>query len=275
MPPVPVLVSWSSGKDSAWALHVLRSRPEAWDVRGVFTTVTPTFDRVSVHGTPRWVLREQADRLRLPLHEVPIPYPCPNDAYETAMRAFLADAGRLPEHETASHLAFGDLFLADVREYRERLLAGTGFKPVFPLWGLDTAKLAEAMIASGLRAVVNAVNPSQAPAALAGRWFDRQMLSELPPEVDPLGENGEFHTCVLDGPFFSSALRAEPGPIVRRPVAEDSEGASADAAGRRHSVYADLVPEGAGAASGAGSGAVVGRVAAAVGNDHSDSLVSA
>lgn len=245
MPPVPVLVSWSSGKDSAWALHVLRSQPEAWDVRGIFTTVTPTFDRVSVHGTPRWVLREQARRLRLPLHEVPIPYPCPNDAYETAMRQFLADASRLPEHQRTSHLAFGDLFLADVRAYRERLLTGTGFEPVFPLWSLDTAKLAKAMIASGLRAVVNTVNPSQAPAGLAGRWFDHGMLADLPPEVDPLGENGEFHTCVLDGPFFSSAVRAAPGRIVRRPTAKESAGDDADLDGRPHCVYVDLVPESA------------------------------
>ena len=246
MPPVPVLVSWSSGKDSAWALHVLRSQPEAWDVRGVFTTVTPAFDRVSVHGTPRWVLREQARRLGLPLHEVPIPYPCPNDAYETAMHQFLAAASRLSERERASQLAFGDLFLADVRAYRERLLAGTGFEPVFPLWGLDTRKLATTMIASGLRAAVTAVNPSQAPVALAGRWFDRRMLAELPPEVDPLGENGEFHTCVLDGPFFSSAVRATPGRVVRRPVAEESAGDDADSDGRPHCVYADMVPAGAG-----------------------------
>ncbi len=223
MSPTPVLVSWSSGKDSAWALHGLRQQPETWDVRGVFTTVTPAFDRVSVHGTPRWVLAEQARRLGLPLYEIEIPYPCTNDLYEAATRGFLQRVGRLPEARTAQHLAFGDLFLEDIRAYREDLLAGTGFTAVFPVWGSDTARLARTMIASGLRAVVNAVNPLLAPAEIAGRWFDRELLAALPAEVDPLAERGEFHTCVLDGPMFSAAVPARVGEIVRRPVASDPD----------------------------------------------------
>ena len=209
MPPTPILVSWSSGKDSAWALHVLRQQPEAWDVRGIFTTVTTAFDRVSVHGTPRWVLARQARHLGLPLYEIEIPYPCSNDAYE----------------------------------------AGIGFTPVFPIWGTDTTRLAHTMIDSRLRAVVNAVDPEMAPAEIAGRWFDRDLLADLPPAVDPLGENGEFHTCVLDGPMFSSPVPARPGRIVRRPVAADPDGnggGNADGnasgnAGSRECVYADLV----------------------------------
>lgn len=137
--PVPVLVSWSSGKDSAWALHALRQQSDSWNVRGVFTTVTARFGRVSVHSTPRWLLAQQARHLNLPLYEVLIPYPCPNDAYEAAMSNFLARVRALPAHRTARHLAFGDLFLEDMRRYRERLLADarpgkrSDFTPVFPL----------------------------------------------------------------------------------------------------------------------------------------------
>ena len=238
MSPTPVLVSWSSGKDSAWTLHELRQQPEIWDVRGIFTTVTPAFDRVSVHGTPRWVLAEQARRLGLPLYEIEIPHPCSNDLYESATRGFLQRVGSLPDARRAQHLAFGDLFLEDVRAYREALLSGTGFTPVFPVWGSDTAQLARTMIASGLRAVVNAVDPLLAPADLAGRWFDRDLLAALPPAVDPLGEGGEFHTCVLDGPMFTSPVPARPGEVVRRPVATSG---SDDGTDGRECVYADLV----------------------------------
>lgn len=202
--------------------------------------VTPAFDRVSVHGTPRRVLEQQARRLGLPLYEIEIPYPCSNDAYEAAMRAFLERLRRLPEARTARHFAFGDLFLEDVRAYREDRLSGTGFTPVFPIWGSDTSRLARTMIASGLRAIVNAVSPDLAPAGIAGRWFDRELLADLPPDTDPLGENGEFHTCVLDGPMFSSPVPARPGRIVRRPVAADAD--ADDGADGRECVYADLEP---------------------------------
>lgn len=241
--PVPVLVSWSSGKDSAWALHVLRQQPDVWDVRGVFTTVTPRFDRVSVHGTPRWTLKQQAERLGLPLHEVAIPYPCSNDAYEHAMNAFLQRVRELPETLTARCLAYGDLFLEDVRRYREDRLAGTGFTPVFPIWGTATRDLADTMLEAGLRAVVTAVDPSLAPESLAGRFFDRALLAELPPAVDPLGENGEFHTCALEGPMFSSAVAARPGRVVRRPVARSAETDPDAPSPARFCVYADLERE--------------------------------
>ena len=170
--PVPVLVSWSSGKDSAWALHTLRQQSEHYDVRGIFTTVTKTFDRVSIHSTPAWVLKQQAEKLGVPLYEIPIPYPCSNAIYEEAMRKFLAEVEALPEGLGASHFAFGDLFLEDIREYREDKLKGTGFTPIFPVWGEDTTLLAEKMIASGMRAIITALNPTKVPADFAGRWFD-------------------------------------------------------------------------------------------------------
>ena len=222
------MVSWSSGKDSAWALHQLRRQPERYDVRGIFTTVTPAFDRVSIQATPRRILQLQAERLGLPLYEIEIPYPCPNTAYEAAMRAFLDRIRALPPEQSTDTLAFGDLFLADIRAYREDRLADTGFTPIFPIW-LDspaqTAALAEEMIDSGLRAVVTALNPSRIPAEFAGRWFNRDLLADLPDGVDPLGENGEFHTCVLDGPMFDAPIAAHPGRIVSRQIAlvDDNE----------------------------------------------------
>ena len=217
--PLPVLVSWSSGKDSAWALHTLRQQPEHYDGRGIFTTVTSTFDRVSIHSTPAWTLRVQAERLGLPLYEIPIPYPCPNDAYEDSMRAFLERIRKLPASEAVRHFAFGDLFLEDIRGYREEKLQGTGFTPLFPIWGEDTRDLALKMTESGLRAVVTAVNTAKLPAEFAGRWFDKRFLADLPSGVDPLGENGEFHTCVVDGPMFSAPIEARPGKVVQREIA--------------------------------------------------------
>ena len=184
----PVLVSWSSGKDSAWALHTLRSQPEKYDVRGIFTTVTTNFDRVSILATPRKVLKRQAETLGLPLYEIPIPYPCSNAQYEEAMRTFLDRMRVLPDDKSASNVAFGDLFLEDIREYRVSKLEGTGFAPIFPVWGLPTAELAETMISSGLRAVVTALNPTMLPTSFAGRWFDRELLNGLPGDVDPLGD---------------------------------------------------------------------------------------
>ncbi len=150
----------------------------------------------------------------------------------------------LPQHLVASTLAFGDLFLEDIRRYREDRLSGTGFAPLFPVWGQDTAVLAEEMIESGMRAIVTAVNPEALPAAFTGRWFDHRLLSDLPAGVDPLGENGEFHTCVLDGPMFSSPIEARPGAIVRREVATHGDQDDSLAAGDTHPtyVYADILP---------------------------------
>lgn len=240
----PVLVSWSTGKDSAWALHTLRQQSDRFEVRGVFTTVTEGFARVSMHSTPTWVLKQQAARLGLPLYQIPIPYPCSNAQYEEAMDCFLCRLRGLPDDLTASHLAFGDLFLEDIRRYREDKLAGTGFVPIFPVWGRPTAILAEQMIVSGLNAIVTSVNPSAIGPEFAGRWFDRKLLAELPAGTDPLGENGEFHTCVVDGPMFSSPIDVRPGRIVRREITDDTEDGSQAATDAPHPtmVYADIVP---------------------------------
>ncbi len=216
--PEPVLVSWSSGKDSAWALHVLRSDPQRWDVRGIFTTVNATDDRVAIQATPRAILQLQADRLRLPLYEIPIPNPCPNETYEAAMRDFLDRIRSLPDGLRASTLAFGDLFLEDIRQYREANLAGTGFTAAFPVWGEPTDALARQMIADGLRAIVTSVSGLHLDRSFAGRWFDRQFLADLPQNVDPLGENGEFHTCVTAGPMLQTPIPATPGRIITRPI---------------------------------------------------------
>ena len=243
--PMPVLVSWSSGKDSAWALHTLRQQPQHYDVRGIFTTITQTFDRVSIHSTPAWVLKQQAEKLGVPLYEIPIPYPCSNAIYEEAMRKFLAEVEALPEHLTASHFAFGDLFLEDIHAYREEKLKDTGFTPIFPVWGEDTPLLAEKMIASGLRAIITALNPTQVPADFAGRWFDADLLADLPDGVDPLGENGEFHTCVVDGPMFSSPIAAKPGRIVERDIIakkDDDDKIHTSSNTSPTYVYADVVP---------------------------------
>ena len=237
---MPVLVSWSSGKDSAWSLHTLRQQPEHYDVRGIFTTVTKTFERVSLHSTPAWVLKQQAEKLGVPLYEIPIPYPCSNATYEAAIGKFIAEVGALPAHLGASHFAFGDLFLEDIRAYREDMLKGTGFTPIFPVWGEDTAQLAQTMIASGLRAIVTALDPTKIPADFAGRWFDAEFLADLPAEVDPLGENGEFHTCVVAGPMFASPVAAEPGRVVRRDIAFVEDGNDNNTAPTY--IYADVVP---------------------------------
>ena len=242
--PTPILVSWSSGKDSAWAFYILREQPDLYAVRGVFTTVTKTFDRVSIHSTPSWVLKQQAERLGVPLYEIPIPYPCSNAKYESAVRAFLDRVKALPEDFKARHLAFGDLFLENIRRYREDKLRGTGFTPIFPVWGRDTTALAREMIDSGVRAIVTALDPTKLPEEFAGRWFDSNFLADLPEGVDPLGENGEFHTCVVDGPMFSAPIKAKPGRVVKRNIVSESN----DSDDNNHEgnkspmyVYADVV----------------------------------
>ena len=241
--PVPVMVSWSSGKDSAWALHTLRRQPEHYDVRGIFTTVTTTFDRIAIHSTPRWVLKLQSERLGLPLYEIAIPSPCTNAQYEAAMQAFLERVRALPEHRTVSHLAFGDLFLEDIRRYREDKLNDTGFTPLFPVWGNDTAQLAETMIAAGVRAIITTAD-SRLPSDMVGQWFDRQFLADLPDGIDPLGENGEFHTCVIDGPMFTSPLQARPGQVVQReiPPVSDDDGIHSQRSSPTYVTYADIEP---------------------------------
>jgi diphthamide synthase (EF-2-diphthine--ammonia ligase) len=182
-------LSWSSGKDSAWALHVLRWRPDL-EVTGLFTTINATVGRVPMHGLRLELLRRQAEATGLALHVAEIPTPCPNEVYERAMRALVDQA--LADGVRA--MAFGDLYLEDIRAYRERNLAGTGVEPIFPLWGFDTAALARDMIAGGLRARVVCVDPRALPAELCGRLFDETFLRDLPPGADPCGEHGEFHT---------------------------------------------------------------------------------
>lgn len=217
-----VLVSWSSGKDSAWMLHVLRQQEE-WHIVALVTTVNSAFGRVSMHGVREELLEAQARAAGLPLWKVPIPYPCPNEAYEAAMRDLIARA----REAGVTHFAFGDLFLQDVRAYRERQLQGTGIAPLFPLWGVDTAGLAQEMIRSGVRAVVTCVDPRQVPASLVGQEFEERLIQQLPPSADPCGENGEYHTFCYAGPMFAYPLRIRRGEVVER------DGF----------VYADIVPQ--------------------------------
>ncbi len=206
-----IALSWSSGKDAAWALHLLRQ--QGHDVSMLITTVTRDFDRVAIHGVRRSVLRQQAARVDLPLLEIELPWPCSNELYEFAMGAALA---RLKEREDISAVAFGDLFLADVRAYRERLLAPHGLEPLFPLWGMRTDLLMRNMIRAGVVAHVASLDPAKVPSRFAGWAIDRAFLDALPPEVDPCGEYGEFHTVVSDGPMFASPVPLIPGEIVER-----------------------------------------------------------
>jgi uncharacterized protein (TIGR00290 family) len=205
------LISWSSGKDSAFALHEIR-RAGKFDVVGALTTVTEAFDRVSIHGVRQQILQAQCQAAGLPLRVVPIPYPCPNAIYETRMAAAVAWA----VSEGITHIVFGDLFLAEIRAYREQKLAGTGLTPVFPLWERPTLPLAQAMIESGMEAYLATVDLKKLPAEFSGRKFDLRLLADLPDGVDPCGENGEFHTCVVAGPIFSRALTVAAGERVQR-----------------------------------------------------------
>jgi len=211
VPKPKALISWSSGKDSAFALHEVRRAGE-FDVVGALTTVTETFARVSIHGVRQEILRAQCDAAGLPQRIVPIPYPCPNEIYEARIGEAVASAVR----EGVTHMIFGDLYLADIRAYREQKLAGTGITPVFPLWARPTAALAQAMMASGLEAWLATVDLKKLPAAFAGRKFDAQLLADLPDGIDPCGENGEFHTCVVAGPMFSQRLAVAAGERVER-----------------------------------------------------------
>ena len=206
-----VLLSWSSGKDSAWALHMLRRDADV-EVCALLTTVNAEFDRVAMHGTRRSVLEAQAAAAGLPLWDVPLPWPCSNEVYEERM----AEACQRAVAEGIDAVAFGDLFLADVRAYRERQLTPTGLKPLFPLWGLPTDALAREMIAGGLKARITCVDSKQLPAEFAGREFDAAFLRDLPREADPCGERGEFHTCVYAGPMFNRLIEIESGEAVHR-----------------------------------------------------------
>ena len=215
------LVAWSSGKDAAWALHEVR-RAGGMELAGLLTTVTDPFSRVSMHGVREELLDRQAAAAGLVCRKVRIPWPCPNGVYEA--RTGLAFAAARAEGVT--HVIFGDLFLADVRAYREAQLAGTGLTPLFPLWGRDTGRLAREMIDGGLQARLTCVDPRTLDRSLAGRAFDRALLADLPPRVDPCGENGEFHSFAWAGPMFMAPIPVTCGEVVER------EGF----------VFADLVP---------------------------------
>ena len=206
-----VLLSWSSGKDSAWALHRLRKQPEI-EIVGLLTTLNAEFDRVAMHGTRRAVLEAQAAAARLPLWIIPLPWPCSNEVYEQRM----SEACRRAIDEHIDAIAFGDLFLADVRAYREKQLEGAGLEPIFPLWEIPTAQLAREMIAAGLRAKIACVDTKQLDGSFAGRDFDLDLLRDLPAGIDPCGERGEFHTCAFAGPMFAEPVRLEPGETVNR-----------------------------------------------------------
>ena len=205
------LLSWSSGKDSAWALHILRGLSDV-EIVGLMTTVNQLHQRVAIHAVRLELLQGQAKALGLPLQIIDLPSPCINSQYEAAMEKFVDESKR----RGIECLAFGDLFLADIREYRETQLAGTGITPLFPLWLTPTDRLAKEMISSGLRAVVTCVDPQQLPLSFAGREFNEQFLNDLPNHVDPCGERGEFHTFAYDGPMFEKAVSIEMGAVVER-----------------------------------------------------------
>jgi len=205
------MVSWSSGKDSAWLVHTLRARSDI-ELGALLTTVNESAQRVAMHAVRIELLEAQAEALGLPLWQIPIPSPCTNEVYERAMAAAVARAVA----EGFTQMAFGDLFLEDVRRYREERLAGTGLTPIFPLFGADTPALAQQMVGAGLIARLTCVDPRVLDRRFAGRDFDARLLAELPPSIDPCGERGEFHSFAYAGPMFSRPIPIESGIVVER-----------------------------------------------------------
>jgi uncharacterized protein (TIGR00290 family) len=206
-----ILLSWSSGKDSAWALHILRRQGE-YEIAGLVTTVNSAFDRVAMHSTRRELVEQQAEAAGLPLQVVELPWPCSNADYERIMKTVCDQA----VDQGITGFAFGDLFLADIRAYRERMLQGKGLEPIFPLWQQPTRALAREMIAAGLRAKLVCVDPAKLAPEFVGRDFDEKFLDDLPPGVDPCGENGEFHSFVYAGPMFRWEIPVVAGERVQR-----------------------------------------------------------
>lgn len=208
-----VLLSWSSGKDSAWTLHTLRQRDDV-EVVGLLTTFNDAFDRVAMHAVRRALAEAQARAASLPLWSVPLPWPCSNEQYAALMSEVMGRALR----EGVTHVAFGDLFLEDVRDYRIRQMKGTGIEPLFPIWSSaeETPGLARRMQAAGLKAIITCVDPKQLDAAFVGREFDPALLSDLPPSADPCGEKGEFHTFCYAGPMFAAPISVKAGEKVER-----------------------------------------------------------
>lgn len=218
-------MSWSSGKDSAWALYKLQ-QDQNIDLVGLFCTVNKEFDRVAMHGVRAELLKAQAKRIGLPLEIIEIPYPCGNAAYEEIMGRFVETA----INNNVENFAFGDLYLEDVRRYREDKLKGSGIKPVFPIWGTPTRDLTREMVGSGLRAIITCIDPKQLPHEFAGQEFNEGYLDSLPETADPCGENGEFHSFVFDGPMFKEKIEIVVGDIVQRD----------------NFVFADILPAGVG-----------------------------
>jgi uncharacterized protein (TIGR00290 family) len=208
-----VLLSWSSGKDCAWALHVLRLIPDV-QIVGLLTTFNEAADRVAMHAVRRELVEMQAKAAGVPLWPVMLPWPCSNEDYEARMR----DAIGRAKDENVTHVAFGDLFLEDVRDYRIKMMAGTGIEPIFPVWSSpeQTPELARKMMRQGVRAVITCVDPKQIPEKFAGRDFDEMLLADFPPGVDPCGERGEFHTFCYDGPMFTNEILIRVGETVVR-----------------------------------------------------------
>ena len=205
------LLSWSSGKDSAWSLHLLRQQGE-YEIVGLLTTFNRDADRVAMHGVRRELVEAQAEAAGIPLWDLDLPSPCSNADYESIM----SEACRAAVRKGIECVAFGDLFLRDIREYRERQLQSSGLKPIFPVWGIPTRELARSMLDSGLRARLSCVDCKRLKPEFAGREFDEALLSDFPIEIDPCGENGEFHTFVYAGPMFRHSLAVEVGEIVSR-----------------------------------------------------------
>jgi uncharacterized protein (TIGR00290 family) len=206
-----VLLSWSSGKDSAWTLHLLRQNPDV-QVVALLTSFNAEANRVAMHAVRRALVETQAERVGIPLWAVDLPWPCSNVEYEERMRAVCQRASA----EGITAVAFGDLFLQDIRDYRERQLQGTGLEPLFPVWQIPTEQLGRDMIAAGLKAKITCVDPAKLEKRFAGRDYDQELLRALPAGVDPCGENGEFHTFVYEAPVFSGAIGVETGEVVER-----------------------------------------------------------
>jgi uncharacterized protein (TIGR00290 family) len=209
--PPRAWLAWSSGKDSAWALHMVR-RSGDFEIVALLTTVNRTHQRVAMHAVRESLLDLQAAATGLPLVKVVIPSPCSNAIYEQEMAGAMAQA----RAEGVRHVVFGDLFLEDIRAYREKQLKACGMTPVFPVWGQDTRRLGDEMLAAGLSAYLTCVDPRKLGRSFAGRRFDAELLADLPPGVDPCGENGEFHTFANDGPMFRAKIAVKTGEIVER-----------------------------------------------------------
>jgi uncharacterized protein (TIGR00290 family) len=205
------VLSWSSGKDSAWSLHLLRQQNEH-EVVGLLTTFNQAANRVAMHAVRRSLVETQARAAGIPLWDVDLPQPCSNADYERIMR----DTCKAAVQSGIEYIAFGDLFLTDIRAYREKQLENSGLKPIFPVWGMPTPELARSMIKSGVRGKLTCVDPKRLAPEFVGREFDEQLLSDLPPEIDPCGENGEFHTFAYAGPMFGHNLSVQVGEIVAR-----------------------------------------------------------